>query len=65
MSRCDLDLGPAIPNIELVQDISYCTIYSNFMLLDRSKRFCKNATIIIIIRKAKLQVNLFPCGAEF
>ena len=30
-SRSDLDLGPTMPNIELVPDT---TMYSNFMFLD-------------------------------
>ena len=34
-SHHDLELDPTMPIIELVQDISYTTMYSNFMFLDQ------------------------------
>ena len=46
-SRCDLDLCPAMPNIELVQIFSYTTLYSNFIFIDRLhfELSCKNTEI--------------------
>ena len=41
---CDLDLGPAMSNIELVRYFLYTTMFSNIMLLDRLlfELSCKN-----------------------